>query len=173
MRTYTKREIAHLLKVSVRTVEDDARFLNLSPSQGDRGQNLYNQYDYNLIRQVRQHCADKTNTRDSFVPSTEVEIIESDSLAVTRMPQPQPGGIELYRESLELGMSQDPLFDLELLQRISDRQWLLPAARLAPILGISPKYLNSKKHYDYCGFVASKEISANNRILWKLHANNH
>lgn len=171
MRTYTKREIAHLLKVSLRTVEDDARFLKLTPTQGERGQNLYNEYDYNLISQMRKHCANN-NPRESFVPSTEVEIVEDDRIAISRMPPPKPAAIELYKDSLELGLSQDPLFDLELLQRISDRGWLLPSNRLAPILGITPKYLNSNKQYTYCGFTACQEVKAGKKFLWKIHANN-
>lgn len=172
MRTYTKREIAYLLKVSVRAVEKYAKHLELSPTQGDRNQNLYNQNDYIKICQLREHCA-KNNTMESFVPSSIAEIVEDNQIAVTRIPQPKPSAIELYQESLELGLSQDPLFDLELLQRISDRGWLLPTNRLAPILGISPKYLNSYKRYIYCGFTASQEVKAGNKFLWKIHANNH
>jgi hypothetical protein len=170
MKTYTKKEIAYLLKISVRTVEDDARALKLSPTQGDRGENLYSQSDYNLIRQMRKHCADKTNTRDSFVPSSEVEIMQDDHLQVTRI-KPQVPALNLIQESLELGLSQDPLFDLELLQRISDRAYLLPTSRLAPILGISPKYLSSKKNYCHCGFILNKEAIVGGKILWKVSSN--
>lgn len=172
MRTYTKKEIAYKLKVSVRTVEEDARYLNLTPTQGDRGQNLYNQSDFNLISQLREHCADKTNTRDSFLPSSQVEIVsDDDTVAITRI-KPKAPEINLYQESLELGLSQDPLFDLELLQRISDRSYLLPAKRLAPIIGISPKHLNSFRVYYYCGFVCNKETMASGKYLWKVASNN-
>lgn len=169
MRTYTKREIAYLLKVSVRTVEDHAKFLKLSPKAGQRGQNLYDQSDFSLIKQLREHCAVKPNTRDTFVPSTEVEIVE-DKQIVTRLNTiPQ---INKFDHSLAIALEQDPLFDLELLQRISNNQWLLPSKRLAPLFGISSKQLNLHKCYSYCGFVASKEAYIGNKILWKITANN-
>jgi hypothetical protein len=169
MKTYTKREIAHLLKASVRAVEEYAKHLELTPTQGDRNQNLYNEKDYSLISQLRQHCA-ANNTKESFVPSTQVEIVEDDRLAVTRI-RPQITAINLIQDSLELGLSQDPLFDLELLQRISDRAYLLPTSRLAPILGISPKYLSSKKNYCHCGFILNKEAIVGGKILWKVSSN--
>lgn len=56
MRTYTKREMAHILQVSPRTIADDAKFLNLKPTQSDRGMNLYSNQDFNLIQQLRTHC---------------------------------------------------------------------------------------------------------------------
>jgi hypothetical protein len=170
MRTYTKREIAHLLRVSPRTVADDAKFLNLSPQVGDRMENRYSQSDYNLICQLRKHCADKTNTRDSFVPSTEVEIVSDDQLTVHRM-EAAPTAIDIYQESLELGLSQDPLFDLELLQRISDRHYLMPAQRLAPILGLKPSTLLKKKTHCHCGFICTKEAIVGGKMLWKVSSN--
>lgn len=173
MRNYTKRDIASLLKVSVRTIEEDAKFLNLKPIQGDRGSNLYSQRDFNLLEQLREHCADKTKSRDSFVPNTEVEIVEDKEVIAIRRIAPQlPIKVALYQESLELGLSQDPLFDLEILQRISNNQWLLPAARIAPLLGLTPKYLNTMRTYEYCGFYLNKEAYCGGRSLWKVSANN-
>jgi hypothetical protein len=195
MRTYTKREIADLLSVSPRTIADDAKFLNLTPLQGDRGLKLYNRQDFNLISQLRSHCADKANSRESFVPNTEVEVLDSDPEPAIYKLHNSSGemrseslrttcGLEetsslaslsirtrhssAVSESLEIGLSQDPLFDLEVLQRIADNHWLLPAARLAPLLGITPSYLNSKKTYLYCGFMASKEVYASNKALWRI-----
>ena len=71
-------------------------------------------------------------------------------------------------EAIRLGLSHDPLFDLELLQRISDKKWLLPTKRLALLFGITGGYLNSINQYSYCGFVAKKKIYAHNRALWKI-----
>lgn len=169
MRTYTKREIAHLLNVSPRTVAEDVRALKLNPTKSDRGLNLYSQRDFNLISQMRHHCQNKVNTRESFVPNTEVEILDIEPSVSLLTHKPHH---DKYQVSMELGLSQDPLFDLELLQRISDRAWLLPSARLAPLLNLSPGYLNQLKQYNYCGFIATKEIYAHNKALWKIQANN-
>ena len=168
MRTYTKKEIACLLKVSVRTVEEDAKFLGLSPQVGDRGMNLYSQSDFNLIRQLREHCGDKSLTRESFVPNAQIEVVEDEPLVskLNKIPQ-----IAKFEQSLEIALAQDPLFDLELLQRVSNNRWLLPSKRLAPLFGISPKQLNSHKCYCYCGFVATRETYSFGKILWKITAN--
>ena len=148
MRTYTKREIAHLLQVSPKTIAEDAKHLNLEPTEGDRGLKLYSESDFNLISQMREHCADKSNSRESFVPNTEVQVVE-DVPQVSKLTtnKNSNSAINIYQQSLAYGIEQDPLFDLELLQRISDNQWLLPASRLAPLFGISPQYLNSLTQY--------------------------
>lgn len=175
MKTYTKREIAHLANVSVRTIADDIKFLGLKHTEGDRGLKLFNEYDFNLICQLREHCADKSNSRESFVPNTEVEIINDEprvSKLEVKGKREEVRGLSLYEESISFGLAQDPLFDLELLQRISDRSYLLPATRLAPILGITANYLNRQKDYCYCGFTCSKETRAGGRALWKVQANN-
>lgn len=170
--SYTKREIAYQLQVSPRTIQEDVKFLQLAPVQGDRGANLFSQSDFNLIRQLRSHCADKTKGRESFVPTPEIEIVKDDSYTVRKM-EAVTAYVDIYKESLELGLSQDPLFDLQLLQRISDNHWLLPTKRLAPLFGISAKHLSSCKEYCYCGFVATREAYFNGRALWKISANNH
>lgn len=176
MRTYTKSAIAEIFDVSERTIADDAKHLNLNPTEGDRRLKLFSQADFELISQMRSHCADKSNSRESFVPNTEVEILEPEPTVYklqTTNSSLTTQKRDVFAESLELGLSQDPLFDLEVLQRIADKHWLLPATRLAAIFGITPKYLNSKQTYSYCGFVASKEVCDRNRILWKITANNH
>ncbi|MDJ0591975.1 MAG: MerR family transcriptional regulator [Pleurocapsa sp. MO_226.B13] len=174
MITYAKREIAHLLGVSPKTIAEYAKHLNLKPIEGDRGLKLYSESDFNLISQMREHCADKSNSRESFVPNTEVEVVE-DVPQVSKLTanKNSNSAINIYQQSLAYGMEQDPLFDLELLQRISDNQWLLPASRLAPLFGISPQYLNSLTQYYYCGFIANKEAYAGGRALWKISSNNN
>lgn len=169
MRTYTKKEIAYLLKVSVRTVEEDAKFLGLAPQVGDRGMNLYSQSDFNLIRQLREHCGDKSLTRESFVPNAQIELVSEEPLVskLNKIPQ-----ISKFDQSLAIACSQDPLFDLELLQRVSNNRWLLPSKRLAPLFGISAKQLNCHKCYCYCGFMATREAHVGGKILWKITANN-
>ena len=168
MRTYTKREIASLLGVSPRTIAEDTKFLQLQPTVGDRGMNLYSQSDFNLIEQLREHCGDKSLTRESFVPSVQIEIVEDEQLVSLLHTPPR---ITKFEESLAIALSQDPLFDLELLQRVSNNRWLLPSKRLAPLFGISPKQLNSHKCYCYCGFVATRETYSFGKILWKITAN--
>jgi hypothetical protein len=169
MRTYTKREIAHLLKVSPRTVADDAKFLNLNPTQSDRGLKLFSQADFNLLTQMRQHCSDKANSRESFLANTDVEVLDIEPTVSKYQKISAPS---IFESAIDFGLSQDPLFDLELLQRISDNQWLLPSKRLAPLFGISTKHLNLQKDYCYCGFIASRETYAMGKILWKVTANN-
>jgi hypothetical protein len=169
MRNYTKKEIAHLLQVSPRTIADDANFLNLKPTVGDRGMNLYTQRDFNLIEQLRTHCKDKSLTRDSFVPKAQVEIVEPEA-RITKLNKPDK--IDKFETSLAIAFEQDPLFDLELLQRISNNRWLLPSKRLAPLFGISAKQLNSRRQYCYCGFMATRETIESGKILWKITANN-
>lgn len=168
-RSYTKKEIAYLLEVSPRTIAEDAKFLSLQPTIGGRGMNLYSQSDFNLIEQLRQHCADKSLTRESFVPSAQIEIVEDEPRISKLDTIPQ---INKFEESLAIACSQDPLFDLELLQRVSNNRWLLPSKRLAPLFGISPKQLNLHKCYCYCGFVATRETYVGSKILWKITANN-
>lgn len=183
MKTYTKREISHLLSVSPGTVAEDYKFLNLKPTEGDRGSKLFSKSDFDLICQLREHCKDKRNTRDSFVPNTIVEVLDEEPKVVSlggRISKNPDTGLDTYpkglagasHESINYGLRTDPLFDLDLLQRISDRNYLLPTNRLAPILDLSPKYLSSKREYCYCGFVATKEIYAHGKALWKITANN-
>jgi DNA-binding transcriptional MocR family regulator len=169
-KTFTKREIAHLLNCSVSTIERDCSYLNIEPTEGDRGLNLYDQNQFNLLAQMREHCKEKSNSRESFLPNTEVEIINNEP-QISKLVKQELNN-SLYEQSIHYGLSQDPLFDLELLQRISDRNYLLPATRLAPIFNITAKYLNSKKEYCYCGFVATKEVYAGGRALWKVLSNN-
>ena len=184
LKTYTKQEMAYVLGCSPRTIEEDAKHLNIVPAKGDRNANLYTERDFNLISQMREHCSNKQNSRDSFVPITVPELVE-DEVKITKLNQSDSsnsvdnlkdsiergslGGSPAQRQvSFEIGLSHDPFFDLELLQRISDRKWLIPSDRLAPLFRITPKYLNTKHQYNYCGFIAKREIYANNRIFWKV-----
>jgi hypothetical protein len=168
--TYTKREIAHNLGCSVRTIEDDADWFKIKPSKGDRNINLYSQSDLNLISQMRSHCEAAGNSRDSFVFTSVPEVIE-DEPKTTKITKSNLV-LNTLNQTIEFGLSSDPLFDLEILQRISDNCWLLPASRLAPLFGISSGYLNKLQKYYYCGFIANKETYVGNRALWKVSANN-
>lgn len=171
--TYTKREMADFLSCSVPTIENDAEYLNLSPTKGDRGLNLYSESDYRLIKQMREHCSDKRNSRDSFVPKTEVEIVEEEP-KVTKLVRQNNSNLILdnYKNFIVQASAEDPFYDLETLQRISDNNWLIPSARLAPLLKLTPKYLSTLKQYNYCGFIATKKVYAQGVALWKVSANN-
>ena len=168
-RTYTKKEIASILDCSVRTVEDDADWFKIEPNKGDRNINLYSQSDFNLISQMRSHCNTSGNSRDSFVFTSMPEIV-ADKPALSKIA-PKKSTAFTISQGIEQGLFHDPLFDLEILQRISDNSWLLPANRLAPLFGISPAYLSKLKIYYFCGFVANKETYAGGRALWKVSAN--
>jgi hypothetical protein len=173
-RTYTKREIAYLLKCSVSTVEKNADYLNIKPNKGDRGLNLYSEMDYQLLSQLNEHLKNPANSRDSFVPNTEVEILDIEPAVSKLKLNPQEYQLSVksfFDEAIEFGLRQDPLFDLELLQRISDRAYLLPATRLAPIVGLSPKYLNDKKIHHHCGFILTREVNLGAKYLWKVSSN--
>ena len=113
-RTYTRKEMAYLLGCSVPTIDNDIQHLKLEPVIGNRGMKLYSERDINLISQLREHCGDKSNSRESFVPNTEVEIVENEpkvSRLVTREP-----AITKYQQSIEFGLSQDPLSSLRSLR---------------------------------------------------------
>jgi hypothetical protein len=129
VQTYTKKELAYKLGVSLRTIEEDIEYLKLISTKGDRNTNLYSQSDFNLISQMRSHCQIKSNSRDSFIARSEVEIVDNNLPIVRRMPVQNP---------ITIGLQSDPLFDLEILQRIADHGWLLPSNRLAPLFNISP-----------------------------------
>ena len=159
MQTYTKREMAYKLKVSPRTVSEDAKFLNLKPTVGDRGLKLYSQSDFNLISQMREHCADKSNSRESFLPSTVPEIVE-----------PEPKVRRLSVAPPIKNFSLDPLYDLDLLQRIADNNYLLPTNRIAPIIGLSSNYLLRQSSYFYCGFLIQRQAKKNNQIYWNVYS---
>ena len=170
-KTYTRKEMAYLLGCSVPTIDNDIQHLKLEPVIGNRGMKLYSDRDINLISQLREHCADKSNSRESFVPNTEVEIVENEpkvSRLVTRET-----AITKYQQSIEFGLSQDPLFDLEMLQRICNNNWLLPSSRLAPIFRITSKYLNTKTQYYYCGFIAKKEGYASGKVFWRIEKSDY
>lgn len=171
-RTYTKKEIASLLKTSVRTIEDDCESLDIRPTKGDRNINLYSSSDFELIKQLREHCS-HNRSRDSFAYKVATEIVE-DKPQVVKLVQPEKLSIVKrdFKQNINLGLEQDPLYDLDILQRIADNNWLLPSIRLAPIFNISSSYLSSLSKYEYCGFVATKEIVSGRCALWKITANN-
>jgi hypothetical protein len=74
--------------------------------------------------QMRDHCKDKSNSRESFVPNSEVEVVDIEPKVTKLKLRTQNSELRTYYESaIDFGLQQDPLFDLELLQRISDRHY--------------------------------------------------
>ncbi len=171
MQTYTKREIAHLLGVSPRTIADDSKFLQLKPIEGDRGTKLYNKNDLNLITQLREHCADKANSRESFVERSLGEIVPEPELKITKMNSSALVSAVPKQDLFNSYCDRDPLYDLDLLSRIADNNYLLPTSRLAPILNLSPQYLCTLKSYFYCGFIIKPKTKENGRVYWQVRAN--
>ena len=165
MRTYTKKEIAHLGQCSVRTIAEDIKHLKIFPiDNADYGMNLYSDRALLLIQKLREHCR-AGNTRESFIASVSTEIVFEDK------PLPKIN-TQNNNSLIESALDIDPLADLEILQRISDNKWLLPTKRLAKILQVSAKTLSSNGRYNYCGFICTKELSAHGTYLWKIEANN-
>ncbi len=184
--------MAYKLQCSVRTIEEDAKYLNLKPTQEEsRGTNLYSQQDFELISQLRKHCKNKANTRESFVPPTKVEIVEDDEPKITRI-----NTSSIVRNSLTNNLKQirqdNPLIEFEILnklQQASDNKWLLPTKFVAALINKTPNTLLKYQTYNHWGFIFSREDKPRNRkidfdsetleglakpntILWKVDANN-
>lgn len=166
MKTYTRKEIAFILTTSVRVIEEDIKYLRIKPIEhGDYGLNLYSDRDFELIKKLREHCSEPGKTRDTFLIPTPTEIVlENKPLAKIEHQNKQ--------NYLQSALAIDPLADLEILQRISDNNWLLPTKRLAAILGISPRTLSNNGKYNHCGFICTKEVEARGTYLWKIESNN-
>ena len=67
-----------------------------------------------------------------------------------------------------LTLTNNPFCDLEMLQNLADRQWLIDSKRLAIILNTSPRTLNRTDNYYYCGFVCSKKGKQGGRNVWQI-----
>lgn len=163
MKTYTAREIAYQLGISPKTVSNDVKFLKLKPVIGDRGSKLYNKNDFDLISQLRKHCLDKSKTRDSFVPLITSQVIEDEPVVTS-----------LKKESIDSysNLPLNPFYDLEMLQKVVDNNYLLPTSRIAPLIDLSCGYLIKQKSYFYCGFIITQQLKANNQIYWKVQKHN-
>jgi hypothetical protein len=64
--------------------------------------------------------------------------------------------------------NQDSLEDLETLQRIADKGWLIPTKRLAQIIDRAPSTLARKPEVQYCGFRLVRAQQEGNQSLWKV-----
>lgn len=166
MQTYTKKEIAHLIQCSLRTIHDDISHLGIKPIDNeDYGTNIYSEAQYQLISSLRKHCRDGGKTRETFIPPTPVEVVEPSLPRLIKKNQV----IDSNKQFIEQQLKVDPLYDLELLQRIVDRKWLLPTKRLAAIINVNPKTLTSRNCYNHCGyFLIKQSYFVSGSYLWKV-----
>ncbi|MFW6359395.1 MAG: hypothetical protein ACOC0N_09330 [Chroococcales cyanobacterium] len=64
--------------------------------------------------------------------------------------------------------NEDTLEDLETLQRIADKGWLIPTKRLAQIIDRAPSTLARKPEVHYCGFRLIRAQQEGNQSLWRV-----
>lgn len=169
MKTYTKKEIAFILQYSQRTIEEDLKHLKIKPlEQVDYGTNLYSDRDFEVVKQLRDHCKNG-KTRETFLINTPVELVNS---------QPHESGFSLprasgetdkMREIIALAKRADPLAELEILQRITNNNWLMTTSKLAAIIGVRSSTLTNNNPYNYCGFVCSIHKRSGNSFLWRIN----
>ena len=165
--------MAYKLGCSVRTIEEDTYYLKIEPTADERGTNLYSQQDFELIGQLREHCKNKANTRENFVPNKKVEVLDIEpKVTKLNIAKNKALDIDKYQKAIELGLEQDPLFDLEILERIASNKWLIPTQKLALLFNLSRDYLTRKGKYYYCGFLATKKTYVNGHFLWEVTKNN-
>lgn len=164
MKTYTKKEIAFILQCSVRTIDEDLKYLKFKPIDNeDYGTNLYSESQFIVIKSLRKHCRKKGRTRETFVTPTSVEIVERPlDKIVVKPPTITDRTNTIVAEQLNI----DPLYDLELLQRICDNKWLLPTKRLAAIINVSPKTLVKEDSYKYSSYLFIRRGVAGMRGSW-------
>jgi hypothetical protein len=60
------------------------------------------------------------------------------------------------------------LDDFRMLQEIVDNDWVIPTSRLAAITNLSPRTLQGKNEYVYCGFRFSKFGRQGSSLLWQV-----
>jgi len=76
---------------------------------------------------------------------------------------------QLFNTALEATENKrSGLNDLRDLQEIADNKWLMPAGRLAEIIGRSRSYFTGKKSINYCGFQFQKVSKQGNESLWRV-----
>lgn len=64
--------------------------------------------------------------------------------------------------------TNNPFCDLQMLQNLYEKGWLIETSRLAAILNILPSTLNRKKEYFYCGFVCVKVKKQRGLNVWEI-----
>lgn len=180
MRTWTKREMAYKLDCSVSTIEKDMKYLKDKGysdiiAEVEEGTQIhrYSNNDFELIAQIREHCQDKSNSRDNFVPLTKTEIVK-DEPKITKLKSNEINQFSA-NQNLKLLRQQNPLIEfeiLEALQKSYDHKWLLPTKLAATLIGINPASLLNYKTYSYCGFLLTRLNKTSKNIWWEISKNN-
>ncbi|MEL6493934.1 MAG: hypothetical protein AAFQ41_02265 [Cyanobacteria bacterium J06623_7] len=162
-RTYTKREIANLLNCSARTVETDADYLNLQPQVAPGKPNLYSERDYQLITQMRSHCRSGSD-RDSFVPQAIAEVVQEENAVVRRMVQEiqHLPVVESLQTTIIDKISQDPFYNLRLLERVVKHGWTLPTKLVAAIIDFKPRSFTGKESFNFRGYQFTRIVDEDN-----------
>lgn len=166
MKTYTKKEMANILECSPRTIHDDIKYLGIKAIDNeDYGTNIYSDRQFELISSLRKHCRETGKTRETFLAPTPTEIVEQPLQKII----PKPSTItDNTRQVVADRLIIDPFYDLELLQRLVDNEWLLPTSRLAAIINVNPKTLIKYDVYEYCGYDCLKIASNPSSFVWKV-----
>ncbi|MEM8831073.1 MAG: MerR family transcriptional regulator [Cyanobacteria bacterium P01_G01_bin.19] len=161
---YTKQEIASTLGVTPKTISNYTQYLNIKPLEESGKSNRYTEEQFQLIKQLRSHVA-ADNEMKTFVPQAiNIEVQMDDEPAITKMPSPD-GGLattkEFDIEDLIIGsylenLKQDPLYNLVLLERISQHNWSVSTKLVALMLNRSPKSFSGREKFGFCGFTITR-----------------
>jgi hypothetical protein len=104
-----------------------------------------------------------TPTRNGNNLATQQQILESPEVLEKVIETTVSSTVKAIRAS-----NQDSLEDLETLQRIADKGWLIPTKRLAQIIDRAPSTLARKPEVQYCGFRLVRAQQEGNQSLWKV-----
>jgi hypothetical protein len=104
-----------------------------------------------------------TPTRNGNNLATQQQILESPEVLEKVIETTVSSTVKAIRAS-----NQDSLEDLETLQRIADKGWLIPTKRLAQIINRAPSTLARKPEVQYCGFRLVRAQQEGNQSLWKV-----
>lgn len=107
--------------------------------------------------------ATATQTRNGNNLATQPTIIESPDVLEKVIEATVSSTVKAIRAS-----NKDSLEDLETLQRIADKGWLIPTKRLAEIIDRAPSTLARKPEINYCGFRLIRAQQEGNQSLWKV-----
>ncbi len=166
---YTEKQLQQKFDVSANGLKTRIRHLKLKPTKGDRGLNLYDDEQVELLTQQHEHL-NNGGFFQTFTPAISVEIVpaKSNHLAVIRH------NYELlkFKDTCTELAYTDPFWDYELLQRASDRSMYLPTEKLAVIMARSPSSFSKKKSFTYQGFVIVRQSDrSGNSYIWSINAN--
>jgi len=104
-----------------------------------------------------------TYTKNGNNLATQPTIIESPDVLEKVIEATVSSTVKAIRAS-----NKDSLEDLETLQRIADKGWLIPTKRLAEIIDRAPSTLARKPEVNYCGFKLIRAQQEGNQSLWKV-----